>query len=441
MSTFPRSDPVKPAPPSEFPIETGSDVPIRELTGTKPRNWRVIHACEYARDVLPVVEGQVTAGMRPYIVTPQGAGTAELYLAKEDLEQPATLSLLRAWQDVRNWRKSLLECDPENTADIVHAHSFAAGMAAVRGFSCVVYDLGTCIEDWAIASGQCDQGSWMGRSFRVAEQFVLSRAEAVIVHSLGMKSAVEERGAPNEGVFVIPEPLDFEPESPRMQSSFLHDRLGVPAGTTSYFVPQFLNNENQGLPASALVVLEAFALLIAELPESRLLVEATQSHAALFAGHLERLGIEDQVFLVEDGCALDTMRNADVLIAVEQGTADVTTARQPNKVCLESLRQGKPLLAADIPSNRDASPDGRGCLWFRSDDVRDLSHRMAFLGSNPDFRSALATAGRACIFETRNSAAVGRKYDEAYRYALNRKKAGGRGPNMTTLRPAISTNW
>ena len=94
------------------------------------------------------------------------------------------------------------------------------------------------------------------------------------------------------------------------------------------------------------------------------------------------------MFLVEDGCALDTMRNADVLIAVEQGTADVTTARQPNKVCLESLRQGKPLLAADIPRNRDASPDGRGCLWFRSDDVRDLSHRMAFLGSNPDFRSA-----------------------------------------------------
>ncbi len=441
MSTIPRSDVAEPVPPGGFPIETGGDVRIREMTGVKPRNWRVIHACEYARDVLPVVEGQVTAGMRPYIVTPQGAGTAELYLAKKDLEQPTGLSLLRAWQDVRNWRKSLLECDPENTADVVHAHSFAAGMAAVRGFSCVVYDLGMCIEDWAIASGQCDHGSWMGRSFRVAEQFVLSRAEAVIVHSLGMKSAVEERGAPNEGVFLIPEPLDFETAIPQTQNSFLHDCLGAPAATTTYFVPQFLSSENQGLPASALMVFEAFALVVAELPESRLLIETTKSREGRFASHLERLGIRDRVVLVDHDRAFDTLCHADVLIATEPIPDDLTAARQPNKICLEALRQGKPLLAADVPRNRDASPDGRGCLWFRPDDVRDLSHRMAFLGSNPDFRSALASSGRACIVETRNSAAVGRKYDEAYRYALNRKKAGGGGPNVTTLRPAISTNW
>src|SRR5215469_2164457 len=94
---------------------------------TKLKSWRVIHACEHARDILPVVEGQVAAGMQPYIVTPQGAGAAELYLNKTDLEQPDTLSLLRAWQDVRNWRKSLLECDPENTADVVHTHSFPSG--------------------------------------------------------------------------------------------------------------------------------------------------------------------------------------------------------------------------------------------------------------------------------------------------------------------------
>src|ERR1700732_5307000 len=84
-------------------------------TGTLPRAgrakvWRVIHACEYARDVLPVVEGQVAVGMRPFIVTPQGAGAAELYLAGRNQDPPRSLSLLRSWQDVRNWRKSLLDC-------------------------------------------------------------------------------------------------------------------------------------------------------------------------------------------------------------------------------------------------------------------------------------------------------------------------------------------
>jgi len=142
-------------------------------TGTLPRFakakvWRVIHACEYARDVLPVVEGQVAVGMRPFIVTPQGSGTAELYLSGGNHDQPRSLSLLRSWQDVRNWRKSLLDCAPETTSDLVHAHCFAAGMAAVRSCSCVVYDLGACIEEMAISAGLCESGSWMGPSFRLA---------------------------------------------------------------------------------------------------------------------------------------------------------------------------------------------------------------------------------------------------------------------------------
>jgi len=147
------------------------------LAAPRPQTaWRVIHACEYARDVLPVVEGQIAAGMRPYIVTPQGAGSAELYLARPSQEMARSFSLLRSWQDVRNWRKSILECDPENSADLVHAHAFAPGIAAVRSCGCVVYDLTGCIEELAIAAQLCEPGSWMGRSFRVAEQFILSRA-------------------------------------------------------------------------------------------------------------------------------------------------------------------------------------------------------------------------------------------------------------------------
>lgn len=186
--------------------------PQRFPSPVRGKAWRVVHACEYARDVLPVMEGQIAAGMRPFIVTPQGAGSAELYLSGQRIEQPRALSLLRSWQDVRNWRKSILECDPENSADLVHAHSFAAGMAAVRSVSCVVYDLGACIEELAIAARLIEQGSWMGRSFRVAEQFVLSRAAAVIVHSANMKQAALERGAWPENVFLIPDPLPLQEE-------------------------------------------------------------------------------------------------------------------------------------------------------------------------------------------------------------------------------------
>jgi Glycosyltransferase Family 4 len=183
---------------------------------TQSRSWRVIHACEYARDVLPVAESQVAAGMQPYIVTPHGAGKAELFLSAENPEPYRPLSLLRSWQEVRQWRKAILDCDPENSADLVHAHSFVAGMAAVRNCSCAVYDFTASIEELAASARQCEHNSWLARSFRAAEQFVLSRAAAVIVHSLGMKQAALERGASPGSIFLIPCPRTGEDDLPTL---------------------------------------------------------------------------------------------------------------------------------------------------------------------------------------------------------------------------------
>jgi len=166
------------------------------------RPWNVIHACTQARDILPLLDVQVSAGMRPFLVTPHGSGTPDLYLrAAEEAAKPA--SLLTAWNDVRQWRRSLLEADPDQAAEIVHAHSFASGMAAVRNFGAVVYDLHGCVEELAMGAGQCEAGSWLARSFRVAEQFILSRASAIVTHTSVMRDSVLERGAPRENVFVV----------------------------------------------------------------------------------------------------------------------------------------------------------------------------------------------------------------------------------------------
>ena len=403
--------------------------------------WRVLHACEFARDVLPVVEGQVAVGMRPYIVTPQGAGTAELYLSGGNQEQPRTLSLLRSWQDVRNWRKSLLDCEPETSSDLVHAHCFAAGMAAVRSCSCVVYDLGACIEEMAIAAELCDSGSWMARSFRVAEQFVLTRAAAVIVHSEGMRQAAIERGAPPASIFLVPQPIDIDDDPPTLSvdMDFLTRRFELSPDAVSFFVPQFAPEGSEQLSAAAVCVLEGFALASNELPQFNLLLDAPESARKAINEHAARLGVSLHVALVHPFDVPATMQSAHVVLATAEVPGDPIEARQPNEICLKSLWQGKTLLAADIPRNRDASPDGRGCLWFEADNPRDLGYRMAFLGRKPEFRAALGAAGRMYIFETRSTAAVGQKYDEAYRYAASKRKSGGAGTNLVRLETA--ENW
>lgn len=397
---------------------------------------RVIHACGHAREILPVVEGQVAAGMRPYIVTLQGAGPAELYLTKKDLGQPGTLSLLRAWQDVRNWRKSLLECDPENTSDVVHAHSFAAGMAAVRNLSCVVYDIHACIEEFAVSAGQCEPGSWMGRSFRVAEQFVLSRAQTVIVHSSAMKAAVAERGAAPENVFLIPPMIPLHgDDSPLPGNSFLQECFGLAPADVIYFVPHTGSSAIRDLSPSLMSVLEAFVLVLAELSTSWLFIESPPENLPVIRSRAERLGIADRLRVVQSEDASSIMQNATVVVATGEMPEDPVKMRQPNESCLRAMSMNKPLLAADVPRNRDNSPDGRGCLWFTEGDVRDLGYRMAFLGSNPEFRGTLAAAGYAYVHETRSSAAIGHLYDTAYRHAISRKRAGGPGQQGLTLLP------
>ena len=419
----------------------GEPVPAGAFArGGRKRPWRVIHACEYARDVLPVVEGQVAAGMRPFIVTPQGAGAAELYLAGRNHDLPRSLSLLRSWQDVRNWRKSLLDCDPETSSDIVHAHCFAAGMAGVRNCSAVVYDLGACIEELAISAGLCDPGSWMARSFRVAEQFVLSRAAAVIVHSQGLEQAALERGTPAESIFLVPAPIDDE--GPRLfvnrnsDIDFLSRRFDLLPDAVCFFVPQFTADRALELSPAAVSVLEGFALASNELPQFKLLLEAPESLRRGLNEQATRLGIAAHVALVHPLDVPATFESAHVVVALGETPADPVIARRANETCLNSLRLGKALLAADIPRNRDASPEGRGCLWFESGNARDLGYRMAFLGRRPEFRAALGAAGRMYIFETRSTATIVRKYDEAYRHAISRRKSSGTSPTKAPMQLA-----
>jgi Glycosyl transferase 4-like domain len=402
-------------------------------------SWRVIHACARARDVLPVVEGQVAVGMRPYVVTPQGAGNAEMFLDGAVRGEPQPISLLRCWQDVRKWRKSLLECEPECWADVVHAHSFAAGMAAVRNCECVVYDLRDCIEELAVAAGQCEPASWIGRSFRAAEEFVLVRAGAVIVHSLSMKKAAEEQGTPPENIHLIPDPLPPYDEDEPATNVSLPPELADPAAGVIFLAPQLADCGDETGTQSALLAMEAFAHVSREIAGCRLLLEPRADAIASLRQQAIGMGIHTKVSFVEKEAMPWAWKIAHIVLAFAAGESGPTVGRRQNRVCLKALRNGIALLAADLPSNREANRDGRGCLWFDPRNPRDLGRRMALLGGNPGFRRTMAGAGRLHLLETRNVAVIGLKYGEAYRHASSRRKSTSKGPGVPIFRPATHT--
>ncbi len=463
------------------------------------RAWRVVHACDSVRQVLPVVEAQASAGMKPYILTPQGECLGQSGFRSRPLEASKPTSLLTAWSEVRNWRRNFLTSEVETGmvaahADLVHAHCFSAGMTAVRNSPAVVYSLRGFIENephshfpaHAQAQAGHKEHSWLARSFAVAEQFVFTRAGAVVVHSGAMREELVRRGCAPENAFVVPDPLstevvDFllEPESvfpvKRKREDdvvfFAPDVCSPGVGCEDVLFEdtclQDTGSENAqsndagskpcaasppALSRNADCVLQAFAILRQEIRRARLIVPATPACAALLLEKSTALGIADAIFAISSAECGRMFAESDVIIALgdepvagksaePEFAPDGFSAAVPDlSSALRGMIAGVTLLAADTPIHRDLSPEGRGLLWFRKEDPRDLAGRAAFLAHNPDLCRSLAATARKHLLEMRSPQAVGCRYDAVYQHVFARRKSNSATPALgANLQPVAAS--
>ena len=383
----------------------------------------VIHACEFARDVLPILEGQLAAGMRPSLLTPSGVMATTTFIEAPKPESLTPVALLHTWNHVREWRRLMNESAAETSSEILHAHSFSAGMAAVRASSCVVYQLKQPVEKIAAAAGHCHENSWLARSFRVAEQFVLTRAAAVVVHDHTQRLACLERGVNPANTFLIPEPIQHNLLESAPERRWLIERAGGGPETVFLLVP--------GLPAAEWERRDAISRWM------RVLCNVRREHADVRLVLLAEELAQDAVYEMASACNLAgwisvlpsalrdrALASADIVICDREHTID--------EIALKALAQGRALLASDVEAHREITPDGRGCLWFRPGEVSDIAQRASFLACNPPFRRALAAAGRDHCLATRSTEAVGAQYDAVYRSASSKRK--GRDTNTPAPR-------
>jgi Glycosyl transferase 4-like domain len=413
------------------------------LPSRASRPWRVLHTCDSISEIADIVSGELSVGMRPSVVTPEGfVISADAFRAKDETEVER-ISLINAWNDVRHWRKVILDADPGGDFDLLHAHSFAAGMAGVRNYPATVYEIDQFIEDSASGvasrepSNATEHGSWLSRSFRVAEQFVLSRAAAVVVRTESIRQAVIRRGAAAENVFAVPASLteDAIPAS-RVDEEWLQgfgiDKwhrvlIYAPGWKLELGADGKLTDASRGL-------LEAFAMAAAEEDGAYLLAEFEEKAERAVREFAEQLQIATRVKMIPDPDRPRAFDAAHVIVADSHPSILCTPAA--SETSRKALLGCKALLAADLPCNRDISPSGRGCLWYRSGDYKDIAHRLAFLARNHDFRTSLADSGQRHLLETCDPIAVAMEYDRIYQRAAARRKSGGLQTPAIQLTPA-----
>ncbi len=410
-----------PVPNAKRPlVETGMNRLVRQING-HVRTWCVAHACNSALEVMQLVEGQAAVGMKPYVLA--GDGSVPLSGRQAIVSPGHSGSLLTAWNEVREWRKLLVEPDVA-AFELVHAHAFPAGMAAVRNCPIVVYDIHSFVE--SKAGGRAgNEFTWLARSFRVAEQFVIARAGAVVVHSHSMRQGALERGAGEENLFQLPEPLDSAGIESLGRSRIATSIERESDEGVTFFAPDAcvrLEDDPKPLPGDAVQLLEAFAILSGELPEARLFVQADAECVQPLYEKATALGVAGRVYAATSQDRERALAEADAVIALSTTNAESTV--------LMGLLNHRAVLAADIPAARDASAEGCGVLWYRLGDMADLARRAAFLARNPDFRIALTRAGRKHLLETRTPEAVARRYHSIYRRAWDRRRTGTSSTGM-----------
>jgi hypothetical protein len=370
----------------------GSPKPTTHAASVRPRKWDVIHACDNARQVAELLDAQACANIRAYIVS---------------RPRPAHDSLLQSWNEIRKWSSLLSQHVGEPPFDsaglIVHAHSFNAGMAGIRGEVPCVYDLSRFIEQ---ISPEVNR-AWLGRSFRAAEQFVLTQTAAIVVHDPATQAACASRGIPRERVFRIPHAAPLMPDENPGRA--FRQRLAISSSETTIF------SELMDAPLAVTLLTESslrpLRLLLTENASAQMSVLSQRDQLAQFSVSLSRDHHEAAIAA------------SDLVIG------------QSEDVIAIAMTHGKPSLASDNEEVRSLSPDGAGITWCDVKSPQDRARRLAFLLKDREMRDSLGAAARRFIASARSLERVGKMYEEVYRFAAEARKPGKQLPPNGTLIP------
>lgn len=387
--------------PSALPPFRESEAVLPDATvgSSSVRHWRVLHA-----GVLPaaIFDAQRLVGMRPSVID----------LERRAGEQ-ADVGVLGCWRDFRQWLY-MLRTSPPQRAEIFHAHTLSAALAALRGAIPVVFQFSESVHDTASRFNASRSLSW-------AERFVLSRAAAVVVDCTHMKELSVRWGAPAQNVFLVPEPV--EPTAEEVGAA--ETTSGPHAGDhcSVFSAVSDLHDFAE--------LLAAMALIAGEIPGLQLMVEAPSEIHASLSQYARARRVGDYVRLLSPEQHSSELALADLAIALPPRKAGLRN--RASHFAAAALAHGRALLAADCVANREVSPSGAGCFWYNPGDGLDLARRCSMLVATPELRRSLGATGRQLIHDTRSLQVVGERFDVVYRHACRQHSNAVRLPGLALM--------
>lgn len=337
----------------------------------------------------------------------------------------AGLPVLDQMAVVNGLAARLAEIIPRVRPDILHAHSPALnGLAALRAAKRfglpVVYEVRAFWEDAAVDHGTCKEGDLRYRATRALETHVLKRAGAVTCICEGLRGDIAARGVPAEKITVIPNAVDIEHfQTGGAADMDLMQKLGLDGKLVLGFIGSFYAYEGLSL------LLEALPRLLAQLPQTRVLLVGGGKEEPALKRQAQTLGVADKVIFtgrVPHGEVQRYYDLVDMLVypRLAMRLTDLVTPLKP----LEAMAQGRLVVASDVGGHRELIRDGEtGCL-FHAGDAQHLADTVVQLLASRPLWPALRAAARHYVERERNWRVSVARYQQVYQ-GLSEARRGG----------------
>lgn len=320
------------------------------------------------------------------------------------------LPILNQYAVVKSLEKRLMEVVPQVKPDVIHAHSPALnGLAAMRvgrRFNIpVVYEIRAFWEDAAVDHGTSKEWGLRYRLTRALETHVIKGVDAVTTICEGLRGDIVARGVPSSKVTVIPNAVDIERFSTKLdKDESLARQLGLTGKRVVGFIGSFYAYE--GLP----LLLEALPKILAQRDDVRVLLVGGGPQDDALKAKTREMGLEDKVVFTGrvDHNEVDRYYQLVDIFAYPRLPMRLTDLVTPLKP-LEAMAQGRIVAASDVGGHKELIRDGETGALFPAGDAQGLADVILNLLQNESIWPDMRTSGRAYVENERNwGVSVGR---------------------------------
>ncbi len=315
----------------------------------------------------------------------------------------------------RAFRREIKKIVVEKEIGVIHAHSPSLnGLAALglKNNKCkvpLIYHVRALWEDAAVESGKMKANSLKYIISYYAENFLLKKADYIVVICEGLKTELVNRGYNAEKIVIIENGVDTASFQPIERSEKLTKKYGLDKTCVVGFIGSLFRFEG------VCDLVKAFKLVSEQGLSVKLMIIGKGEELEYIKELSREACIEKDIIItgeIPHNEVMDYYSIIDIVVYPRISTrlTELVTPLKP----LEAMSMGKAVIGSDVGGIKELIRDEKTGLLYQSGDLNKLSDTIVRLVKDPELRLLLGRAGMEDMRLNRNWSLICKKMMSVY---------------------------